>query len=91
MIILFVANISTTVAQSDNYWSWNFNTKSALLAGAVVGGSAGPSSVYYNPSLVDHENVQSLSLSAVIVSLQFYNVDNLAGDGLNANKILFKV
>jgi len=91
IIILLVANISTTVAQSDNYWSWNFNTKSALLAGSVVGGSAGPSSVYYNPSLIDHENVQSLSLSAVIVSLQFYNVDNLAGDGINANKILFKV
>ena len=84
-------NINTAIAQSDNYWSWNFNTKSALLAGSVVGGGEGPSSVYYNPSLIDHENMQSLSMSAVIASLQFYNVDNMAGDGIDADKILFKV
>ncbi len=91
LIILLMANISTTFAQSDNYWSWNFNTKSALLAGSVVGGGEGPSSVYYNPSLIDHGNMQSLSLSAVIASLQFYNVDNLAGNGIDANKVLFKI
>ena len=93
--IIFLAAllaVTTSVsAQSDNYWSWNFNTKSALLSGSVVGGGEGPSSVYYNPSLIDHENMQSLSLSAVIASLQFYDVDNLAGNGIDASKILFKI
>ena len=91
IMFLLLVNSSTAFTQTDNYWSWSFNTKSALLAGSVVGGGAGPSAVYYNPSLIDHENVQSLSLSAVIVSLQFYNVDNLAGDGIDASKILFKI
>ncbi len=90
-VLIVTFSIATVIGQTDNYWSWNFNTKSALLAGAVVGGTAGPSAVYYNPSLIDHEHVQSLSLSAVIVSLQFFNVDNLAGDGIDASKILFKV
>lgn len=89
--LLLLANTIASVSQTDNYWSWNFNTKSALLAGSVVGGGAGPSAVYYNPSLIDHNNEQSLSLSAVIASIQFYNVENLAGKDIDANKILFKI
>jgi len=78
-------------SQSDNYWSWNFNTHSTLLAGSVVGGSAGPSSVYYNPALIDHENLPSLSLSASIVSLQFLKAYNIAGEGIDADKFIFKI
>jgi hypothetical protein len=78
-------------AQSDNYWSWNFNTPSTLLGGAVVGGGAGPSAVFYNPAQIDHENVPSLSLSANIISLQFFNADNIAGEGIDASKFIFKV
>ena len=77
--------------QSDNYWSWNFNTPSTLLAGAVVGGNAGPSAMFYNPALIDHENIPTLSLSANILSLQFYDVKNVAGDGIDADKFIFKV
>jgi len=78
-------------AQSDNYWSWNFNTSSTLLAGAVVGGSAGPSAVYYNPALIDHDNVPSFSLSANIISLQFFKAENIAGEGIDADRFVFKV
>ena len=89
-IVLF-ASAENLQAQSDNYWSWNFNTPSTLLAGAVVGGSAGPSAVFYNPALIDHENVPSFSLSANIISLQFFNADNIAGEGIDADKFVFKV
>ena len=78
-------------AQSDNYWSWNFNTPSSLLSGAVVGGNAGPSSIYYNPALIDHGNVPALTVSANILSLQFLNVNNVAGNGIDANQFIFKV
>ena len=90
-IIVCVLNIQFTNAQSDNYWSWNFNTTSTLLAGAVVGGTAGPSAIYYNPALIDHENLPSLSLSANILSLQFFKAENIAGEGIDANKFIFKV
>lgn len=78
-------------AQTDNYWSWTFNTPSTLLAGAVIGGGAGPSAIYYNPALIDRGNVPSLSLSASLVSLQWYNAENVAGDEIDANKFIFKI
>ena len=76
MVNAFVISFSSLItvqAQSDNYWSWNFNTPSTLLAGSVVGGSAGPSAIFYNPAINDHEKVPSLSLSASLVSFQFFN------------------
>lgn len=91
LIILLFALSSRVNAQSDNYWSWNFNTKSTLLGGAVVGGNAGPSSVFFNPALIDHDKSSSLSMSANVVSLQFFNVDNIAGDGIDVDRILFKI
>jgi len=78
-------------SQSDNYWSWNFNTPSVLLAGSVVGGSAGSSSVFYNPSLINNDSIPSLSISANILSLQFFNANNIAGDGIDTDKFIFKV
>lgn len=91
LVLCVILPLSVTYGQSDNYWSWNFNTPSALLAGSVVGGSAGPSAVFYNPALIDHEKVPSLSLSASIISLQFFDAYNIAGEGIDANKFIFKV
>ena len=79
------------VGQSDNYWSWNFNTPSNLLAGAVVGGGAGPSAIYYNPAEIGHENLPSLAISASILSLQFFDAENIAGPGISADKFIFKI
>jgi len=91
-IILFIfSSGNNCYSQSDNYWSWNFNTPSTLLAGSVVGGSAGPSAVYYNPALIDHENVPSFSLSANLISFQSFKADNIGGEGIDADKFIFKV
>ena len=89
--IIFLTLTTSVIAQSNNYWSWSFNTHSALLAGSVVGGSAGPSAIFYNPAFIDKENMPSLSLSTSMMSLQFYNIDNMAGDGIDANKMFFKI
>ena len=87
-ITLSIIILTTTenCAQSDNYWSWNFNTPSTLLAGSVVGGGAGPSSIFYNPALIDHEDTPSISLSASIVSLQLFKFENISGE-LNDKEI----
>ncbi len=90
MIILFLVTLNA-LGQSDNYWSWNFNTPSMLLAGSVVGGSAGPSAVFYNPSLIDHESMPSLSVSASLVSLQFFKAENIAGNDIDANKTIMMI
>jgi hypothetical protein len=78
-------------AQTNNYWSWNLNTPSTLLAGAVVGGNAGPSSVFYNPALIDHDKMPLLSLSASIISVEFLKAENIAGDGIDADRSQLKI
>jgi hypothetical protein len=91
LIFIYCFYSALATAQTDNYWSWSFNTPSTLLGGAVVGGSAGPSAVYYNPSLIGQENIASLSLSASIISLQFLKVENLAGENINGEDFIFKI
>lgn len=78
-------------AQSDNYWSWSSNTDATLVGGAVVGKGAGPSAIFYNPALINHNNEPSLALSANLVSLQSYRVQNIAGDELDADMLTLKV
>lgn len=91
ILVVFVIKAVTSVAQSDNYWSWNFNTPSTLMAGSVIAGSAGPSAVYYNPALIDQEDMPIFSLSASLVSFQSFKAKNIAGYGLDADKTLVKI
>ncbi len=88
-LLVMLSGIS--VAQSDYYWSQNFNTESALLAGCVVGGSAGPSAVYYNPALINQNESHKFALSANLLSFQSINMENIAGSGTEYNKFIFQV
>ena len=87
LLFIFYTN---AYSQNDNYWSWNFNTSSVLLAGSVVAGNAGFSSVFYNPALI-RGDMQSFSISASLLSLQSFKVDNAAGTGIDINKFLLKI
>jgi len=89
--LVFSLQIANVTAQGDNYWSWNFNTPSTLLGGAVTGGSAGPSAVYYNPALIDQENIPNFSVSANLISIQFFKATNIAGEGHDAEQFVFKI
>ena len=79
--LVFLILSANTFAQSSYYWTQNFNTESSLLAGAVVGGNAGASAVYYNPALINQKESNKLALSANLVSLKSMKLDNLAGTG----------
>ena len=89
--ILFSFVNQYSVAQSDNYWSWTFNTPSMLVGGSVVGGSAGPSAIFYNPALINHEQVPSLTLSANLLSIQSFKANDIAGEGIDADKLILKI
>ncbi len=89
LLLVMLSGIS--VAQSDYYWSQNFNTESALLAGCVVGGNAGPSAVYYNPALINQDESHKFALSANLLSFQTINLENLAGSGTEYNKFVFQL
>ena len=78
---VFAILSTQTFGQSSYYWTQNFNTESSLLAGAVVGGNAGASAVFYNPALINEDESNKLALSANLVSLKSMKLDNLAGAG----------
>src|SRR5258706_15603931 len=71
------------LAQSTNYWSRSFNEESSLLSGAVVGGGAGPSAIYYNPASISEVVASKLTLNASLSSVEFIGIKNALGDELN--------
>ena len=86
-LLVMLSGIS--VAQSNYYWTQNFNTESSLLAGAVVGGNAGPSAVYYNPALINQDASAKIALSANLLSFQSMKITNLAGVGTIYDNFFF--
>ena len=68
-------------AQFSRYWNESFSTKAALLSGAVVGGYADETSVYYNPSILSDSSKSSVSFSNGLVKLDFIKYENAMGEG----------
>jgi len=86
LLIIFVFSIPFLAsAQLNNYWSQNFNDESSLLAGAVVGGGAGPSAIYFNPATISEINESKLSLNASLFSFEVLKASNALGDGIDLN------
>jgi len=79
------------MAQMDHYWSWHFNTKSALASGAVVGGPADVSSIYYNPALIARTTESQLAVNPSLFTIEGINYENAFGQGLHAVKPLFEI
>lgn len=69
--------------QSYNYWTRSFNEESSLLSGAVVGGGAGPSAIYYNPASISEVTASKFSLNASLFSFKYGNNRNALGNDIN--------
>jgi hypothetical protein len=91
LVVFFVFSSFQTNAQSRHYWSQNFNTESSLVAGAVVGGDAGPSAVYYNLALINKDESHKFAFSANLFSFQNVKLDKIASEGTQYDKFTFKV
>jgi len=70
-------------AQVNNYWSYNFNEESSLVAGAVVGGGAGASAIFYNPAIISEISASKLSLNASLFAYDISNAKNILGEGID--------
>ncbi len=70
-------------AQVNNYWSHNFNEESSLIGGAVVGGGAGASSIFYNPAIISEINETKLSLNASLFAYDVNSSKNILGEGID--------
>jgi len=69
--------------QFTRHWNESFSTKAALLSGAVVGGYADETSIYYNPSILRDSNESSFTFSNGLVKIDMVRYENAMGDGLN--------
>jgi len=76
-------------AQTNNYWSYNFNEESSMIAGAVVGGGAGASSIFYNPAIIADINKSKLSLNASLFAYDLNNSKNILGEGIDVQTTRF--
>ena len=92
VFLLLSMNTAFLYGQSNNHWTRSFNEESSLLSGAVVGGGAGPSAIYFNPSSISEITESKLSLHMSLFSFNFVNVKNVLGDGidLNGSKVLIE-
>jgi len=92
-IVLFLAVFfslliqNKLLGQAAHYWSQNFNEESSLLSGAVVGGGAGNSSVYYNPASIAENEGASLAVNASLFSLNSLAAKNALGDEINLSSL----
>ncbi|TNF40146.1 MAG: hypothetical protein EP310_09430 [Bacteroidetes bacterium] len=84
IVIPFLTN-----AQINNYWSYNFNEESSMIAGAVVGGGAGASSIFYNPAIISDINESKLSLNASLFAYEIKNAKNILGEGIDLQSTRF--
>lgn len=78
-----------TKAQINNYWSYNFNEESSMIAGAVVGGGAGASSIFYNPAIISDINESKLSLNASLFAYEINNAKNILGEDIDVQSTRF--
>ena len=91
LVIVLILFPIFAMAQSHNHWARSFNEESSLLSGAVVGGGAGPSAIYYNPASISEITGSKFSLSISLFSFDFYNSENALGEGIDLASSGFSV
>ena len=57
-------------AQPGNYWTNSFNSEASLLSGAVVGGNAGITAIFYNPAGISEIENSRIDLNASLFNLE---------------------
>lgn len=82
-IFILVLHTGKLGAQTNRYWSVNFDQESFLLSGAVVGGGTSLGSIYYNPASIAFQDNTRVSLNSSIFSFQWYVFKNGLGNDLD--------
>lgn len=83
IFLLIILNPAILFGQSSNHWTRNFNEESSLLSGAVVGGDAGPSAIFYNPAGIAEIEESKLSVNASLFSFDIIKAKNAWGDDID--------
>ncbi|GAA4311499.1 hypothetical protein GCM10023115_32850 [Pontixanthobacter gangjinensis] len=74
-----VATCSFLHAQDSHYWTQQYGTRSALLSGAVLGGTNDNTMIYYNPGALGFLDNSSVSINASAYGIGNIRVENALG------------
>ena len=88
---LFVFVSNQTLAQETNYWFYNYGSSSFLKGGIVVAGVQSNSAIFYNPAALAFFEGQSIEAQADLISLDAFNIENGAGEGLGIGMLMLDV
>ncbi len=91
LLILIQGCTDRLLAQPNNYWTVSFNSEASLLAGAVVGGNSGITSIYYNPAGIIDVQDKMLALNANLFNLSKTYYKNALGTGNDLDYLNFTV
>lgn len=83
--------ISGLLAQPSNYWTTSFNTEASLLAGAVVGGNAEVTAIYYNPAGISDIKDSRFQINASLFNIEHKVYKNPLGQNTKMENWFFKV
>ena len=88
LLILLISLMALSARpQLSHYWNFNFNDESTMLAGAVVGGGAGVSSIYYNPANISESKRSNFTINAGLMQLDVWKLKNPLQKGEHINKV----
>lgn len=91
LIILLSIIPFLSFAQPANYWSNSFSTEASLLSGAVVGGNAEITSIFYNPAGISDISQSRIDLNASLFYLEHKKYGNPLGEKTQMENWFFKV
>jgi len=77
-------------AQPANYWTNSFNTEASLLSGAVVGGNAEITAIFYNPAGISDVEESRIELNASLFSIEHRKYKNPLGNKTKMDNWFFR-
>jgi len=90
-IFIFVLFPLFVWAQPANYWTNSFNTEASLLSGAVVGGNAGITAIFYNPACISDITESRFDLNASLFNIEHKIYDKPLGDHTEMDNWTFRL
>ncbi|RPD41511.1 outer membrane protein transport protein [Chitinophaga barathri] len=79
LLLILLLMVSHLPAQDTHYWTQAFGTRSALLGGAVVGGTNDNTTLYYNPAALAFIDTASVSINANLYQVENIKIKNALG------------
>ena len=79
LLVLGIATFFCSQAQDSHYWTQQYGTRSALLSGAVLGGTNDNTMIYYNPGGLGFLDNSSISINASAYGIGNIRVENALG------------